>query len=176
MVKLGRPFKGLVTEKGRECTKCGAFKEWKFFPQNKIQLPSACLECCKRPAVVNPEKEESKQLRKQYRLEYFSWQAMKQRCLNSKDRAFKHYGGRGIKICEALLKFENFIRLLGKRPEGFTLDRIENDKHYSCGDCSYCKNRNWTLNVRWASWSIQANNRRFKSFVTTLERTNSIAN
>ena len=68
---------------------------------------------------------------------YNSWASMKQRCLNPKDSYWHRYGGRGIQICPTWLKFENFLRDMGVRPEGKTLDRIENDLHYMPGNCQW---------------------------------------
>jgi hypothetical protein len=79
---------------------------------------------------------------------YKAWSAMKERCLNPSHAFYRHYGGRGIAVCDKWLKFENFLEDMGERVDGLTLDRIDNNGDYEPG------------NVRWATWSDQNCNRR----------------
>ena len=61
---------------------------------------------------------------------YHVWHTMKARCHSPKAAAYKHYGARGIKVCERWLIFENFLADMGDRPEDHSLDRINTDGDY----------------------------------------------
>lgn len=78
-----------------------------------------------------------------------SWQAMKSRCHYQPNVGYRNYGGRGIGICKEWDEsYEAFLRDMGERPLGFTLDRIDVNKDY------------FKKNCRWVSQQIQNNNRR----------------
>jgi hypothetical protein len=81
--------------------------------------------------------------------EWNAWVNMRQRCLNPNHTNYKHYGGRGIKVCERWLDFDNFLADMGRKPDPeLTLERIDNSKGYEPANC------------KWATMKEQSNNTR----------------
>lgn len=91
---------------------------------------------------------------------YESWSGMRGRCENENEKDFKYWGGRGIRICEGLRRFETFLEVLGECPPKLTIHRINNDGHYSCGKCSECLKLGWPMNCKWATRTEQNQHRR----------------
>lgn len=87
--------------------------------------------------------------------EWRVWAHIRQRCHNPTDAAFAHYGGRGIRVCDRWREsFDVFYEDMGPRPEGTTIDRIDNDGDYEPGNC------------RWAPKQTQVENRRVTKRLT----------
>ncbi len=84
---------------------------------------------------------------------YQRWASIKQRTCNRRNKGYGSYGGRGIRMYPAWVNGFTFFKEwlddnLGPCPEGYSLDRIDNDGHYEPN------------NLRWASAKQQGNNRR----------------
>jgi len=82
---------------------------------------------------------------------FWRYYGMLARCYNPKNQDWKHYGGRGIKVVQewrGKKGFETFVKDMGPCPEGYTLNRINNNRWYSPKNCE------------WASLHVQSINRR----------------
>lgn len=99
--------------------------------------------------------------------EYRAWHRMTQCCYNPKNPSFERYGGRGILVCERWKIVANFLVDIGLRPSSrHSLDRCDNNGHYSCGTCSECIAQGWPKNWRWALPSEQNRNTRANRMLT----------
>jgi hypothetical protein len=79
---------------------------------------------------------------------YRAWYTMIRRTSPDNEQDRKDYFDRGITVCERWLSFENFYADMGDRPDGMSMDRIDNDNGYEPGNC------------QWATAGQQARNRR----------------
>lgn len=95
---------------------------------------------------------------------YYAWRSMRNRCYNVKNHSFKHYGGRGIEVCQQWRDdFDQFVADMGEAPEGKSLDRVNNDLGYSPENC------------RWATLKEQLNNQRRNHRITHNGKTQTLA-
>ena len=136
----------------KTCIKCG--NPFTCYPSKAGQ------QCCNKSCAGRVRIKHGHNRRGHATKTYMVWGSMIARCSNPKDRRFSSYGGRGIKVCKRWLRFENFLRDMGEKPEGMSIERLNNDSGYSPNNCI------------WADAVTQANNRRARKSVysTPLER------
>lgn len=79
---------------------------------------------------------------------YKVWAGMRKRCRNPNDIAYCYYGGRGIKVCERWMKFENFLADMGEVPEGMSIERLDVNGDYCPENCVWLPNSEQRKNVR----------------------------
>lgn len=91
---------------------------------------------------------------------YHIWLGMRNRCYNKNVKAYPHYGGRGITICDRWRNsFPSFLEDMGEAPARLSIDRINNDGNYEPSNC------------RWATDLTQARNCRKNVMITAFGKT-----
>lgn len=84
---------------------------------------------------------------------YGVWCTMKERCNNPHSKSYKHYGARGISVCDEWANsFANFRdwAMANGYAEKMTIDRIDRDGNYEPTNCRFVttavQNRNYSRN------------------------------
>lgn len=83
--------------------------------------------------------------------EYWAVVMARQRCENTNCRTYGLYGGRGIEYrlpANPGAAAQLLIDAIGRRPDGTSLDRIDNDGHYEIGNLRWATRREQMLNTR----------------------------
>ena len=140
-----------------ECRKC------KYIHDKAYRVRYALTENGK---AVNKRKDEKyrnsirgKRKRKQYAEMYRTtvdghlrhiFSAMKQRCNDPGQKAYKNYGGRGVEVCfESADDFVNYVvNELQIDPRNLQIDRIDNDGNYEPGNIRFVTRRENNENKR----------------------------
>jgi len=96
---------------------------------------------------------------------YRIWTDMKRRTDYPKNTNYKHYGGRGITVCDEWKKdfaaFRDWAKSHGY-DDSLSIDRIDNNGSYEASNC------------RWVPWKKQCDNKRNTRLLTVGEETMSI--
>ncbi len=125
------------------CGSCGEVYIWK---RTQAVNNKMCKSCSEKAKGLKAKSKYSKIMRN-------TLNSMRQRCNNPKSPKYPRYGGRGITICKRwdnpVDGIDNFVKDMGERPEGLTIDRKENNGNYEPDNC------------RWATPYEQSVNRNF---------------
>jgi hypothetical protein len=79
---------------------------------------------------------------------YSCWIGMRARCNNPRHPQFRHYGGRGIRVCDRWNSYANFLADMGEKPRGLSLERSNVDGDYEPGNCRWATQREQMRNMR----------------------------
>lgn len=93
---------------------------------------------------------------------YRAWASMRRRCDNRNFKQFADYGGRGITYCERWESFKNFEEDMSPKPEGTSLDRIDNEKGYSPENCRWATKTEQQRNQRVTRW-VEIEGKRYRA-------------
>jgi len=89
---------------------------------------------------------------------YHIWTNMLKRCTNPAHPMYKYYGGKGVRVCESWLNWDNFFKDIGSKLDGYdkSIDRIDSNGNYEPSNCkvSTAKEQSWnrTSNVNFIDY------------------------
>lgn len=84
---------------------------------------------------------------------HYIWRGMLSRCKNKSASSYAYYGGRGIKVVERWLKYENFLADIGRRPsKDHSIERRDNNADYGPDNCFWATRSEQQKNKTSTKW------------------------
>lgn len=128
----------------------------------EVELNASLVEKGKTKSCGCLQREKAREAKTKHGLSddilYNAWSNIRQRCFNKNKNDYKHYGGRGVTVCDEWNNsFESFYNwsINNGWDKGLEIDRINNDGNYEPSNCqwitqqknkSYGKRRNSSKN------------------------------
>lgn len=146
------------------CNKCRLFKDRSEFHKDSFRHDGLCYMC--KPCHCEATKIYKARWRRRHGIpyikgkhvkhgmtstpEYKAWDSAVSRTTNPNVKCWERYGGRGITMCQEWRdSFMAFYEHIGPRPDGLSLDRIDNDGNYEPGNVRWATKKQQTANKRW---------------------------
>ncbi len=161
--RFGRLIVTAIDGKSRKCLcDCGA--ESIVLTCNLVSGNTQSCGCLRKEVEIVASVTHGATSGKKWSPTYVVWHGMVQRCFNPKNPRRSDYGGRGITMCDEWRKsFDAFLADMGERPDGCSIDQINNDGSYQKDNCA------------WVSGALQNRNRRSNRSLTFNGKTQTMA-
>lgn len=161
--RFGRLIVTAIDGKFRKCL-CDCGTESTVFTGNLTTGNTQSCGCLRREVEQVAAVTHGATSSRKWNPTYVVWHGIIQRCFNPKNPSWPDYGGRGITMCDEWRKsFDAFLADMGERPDGCSIDRVDNDGSYSKDNCV------------WAGNTDQARNRRNNRQLTFNGKTQTLA-
>ena len=114
-----------------------------------IGLKTQSCGCLRRETIAKIAWRHGAAERRTITSELQSYYAAKGRCYNANNASYADYGGRGITMCDAWLNDPAaFLRDMGPRPAGHSIERVDNNAPYSPTNCIWADAKQQNRNKR----------------------------